>query len=91
MEIKISMPGLDDKGYFKYAEESALFFSMLKNPALHTPAEINTAREGLVRRVIVPEGESEKKYRKKVRKIINEYSFNELLELVTSPAEPDPK
>jgi len=91
MEIKLSSPGLDDKGYFKYAEEQASFFQTLRNPSVLTPQEVNKAKSWLISLVVVPEGEKERAYKNKVKKIIDEYSFNELVDLVSMKDKPDPK
>ena len=92
MEIKLSnKPGLDDKGYFKYAEETASFFQTMRNPSVLSPQEVIKAREWLVSLVVVPDKEDEIEYRNKAREVIGEYSFNELIEIVTVASEPDPK
>lgn len=92
MEIILSnKPGLDDKGYFDYAEKTATFFQTLRNPSVLSPQEINKALEWLVSLVVVPKGKQERAYRNKVKKIIKGYSFNELIDLISLADEPDPK
>ena len=92
MEIKLNSPGLDDKGYFKYAEEISTFFQAMRNPSVLSPDDINKAKSWLIGLVVVPEGQKELAYKRKARKLINEYSFNELIDLVTTKEDkPDPK
>jgi hypothetical protein len=92
MEIKLDSPGLDDKGYFKYAEEISTFFQVMRNPSVLSPQEINKARSWLLSLVVVPDGKQERAYKNKAKKLINSYTFNELIDLVsTKESEPDPK
>lgn len=92
MEVKIKRPGLDDGGFWEYAEGTSAFFATLRSPQIVSQDEINKALDWLLGLVVVPEGEKEKAYRDKVKKIIRGYSFNELINLITMPeAEPDPK
>ena len=92
MEIKLESPGLDDKGYFKYAEEIATFFQAMRNPSVLSPREINKAQDWLLSLVVVPDGQKERTYKNKARKLISGYSFNELVNLVSMKDDkPDPK
>ena len=92
MDVRISRPGLDDPGYFNYAEGAAAFFSTLKNPESLSVREVNKALDWLMGLVVVPDGEKARSYKSKVRQHLREASFNELIELIQIPeAEPDPK
>ena len=91
MEIKLSAPGLDDKGYFKYAEETATFFQAMRNPSVLSPQEVSKAKSWLISLVVIPDGEKERAYKNKAKKAIDGYSFNELVDLISMKDKPDPK
>ena len=92
MEIKLNKPGLEDAGYFPFAEKAAEFFQVLANPFVLKPLEIRKAKSWLISLVVIPEGEDKKKYIKEITSVINKKSVKELIEMVSlANSDPDPK